>query len=96
MLHPVTLFAPPWTVAYQTPLFMEFSRQEYWGGLPFPSPWDLPNPRIKPWSPELQADSLPSEPPEKLIFYIFLNSYKIIECPKYSTLKESFLLENYN
>ena len=53
MLHPVTLFAPPWTVAYQTPLFMEFSRQEYWGGLPFPSPWDLPNPGIEPTSPAL-------------------------------------------
>ena len=41
-----------------------FSRHEYWSGLPFPSPGDLPNPGIKPWSPELQADSLPSEPPE--------------------------------
>ena len=41
------------------------SRQEYWSGLPFPSPVDLPNPGIKPGSPELQADSLPSEPPGK-------------------------------
>ena len=44
---------------------MEFFRQEYWSGLPFPSPGDLPNPGIKPESPALQADSLPSEPPDK-------------------------------
>ena len=53
----------PWAVAYQGPLSMGFSRQEYWSGLPFPSPGDLPNPGIKPGSPALQADSLPSEPP---------------------------------
>ena len=46
-------------------LFIEFSRQEYWSGLPFPSPGDLPDPEIKPGSPTLQADSLPSEPPGK-------------------------------
>ena len=44
---------------------MEFSRQEYWSGLPFPSLWDLPNPGIEPRSPALQADSFPSEPPGK-------------------------------
>ena len=44
---------------------MEFSRQDYWSGLPFPSPGDLPNPGIKPGSPELQADSLPSKSPGK-------------------------------
>ena len=55
----------PWTVAYQTPLFMEFSRQEYWSGLPFSSPGDLPDPGIEPRSPALQADSLQSEPPGK-------------------------------
>ena len=54
---------PPWTVAYQTPLSMEFSRQEYWSGLPFPSPEDLLNPGIE---SALWADSLPSEPPGKL------------------------------
>ena len=53
----------PQTVAYKAPLPMEFSRQEYWSGLPFPSPGDLPDPRIKPGSPALQADTLPSEPP---------------------------------
>ena len=50
-----------WTVACQSPLSMGFSRQEYWSGLPFPSPGDLPNPGIEPWSPALQADSLPTE-----------------------------------
>ena len=60
----VWLFATPWTVAYQAPLSMEFSRQ-YWSGLPFPSPGDLPNPGIKPRSPELQADTLPFESPGK-------------------------------
>ena len=44
---------------------MEFSGQEYWSGLPFPSPGDLPDPGIEPGSPALQADSLPSEPPGK-------------------------------
>ena len=48
-------------------LLMEFSRQEYWSGLPFPSPGDLPDPGIEPRSPALQADSLPSEPPGKPI-----------------------------
>ena len=59
------LFTTPWTAAYQAPPSMEFSRQEYWSGLPFPSPGDLPNPGIKPGSPALQADALPSEPPGK-------------------------------
>ena len=53
--------ATPWTVARQVPLSMGFSRQEFWSGLPFPSPRDLPDPRIKPGSPALQADSLPTE-----------------------------------
>ena len=53
--------ATPWTVAHQAPLSMGFSRQEYWSGLPFPSPEDLPDPRIKPRSPVLQAYSLPTE-----------------------------------
>ena len=48
----------PWTVACQAPRSMGFSRQEYWSGLPFPSPGDLPNPGIEPGSPALQADSL--------------------------------------
>ena len=52
----------PWNVACQAPLSMELSRQEYWRGLPFPSPEDLHDPRIEPGSPALQADSLPFEP----------------------------------
>ena len=58
---------PPWTVTYQALLFMGFSRQGYWSGLPFPSPGDLPNLGIKPGSPAWQVDSLPSEPPRKFI-----------------------------
>ena len=68
------LFATPWTAAHQAPLSMRFSRQGYWSGLPFPPPGDLPNPGIEPWSPALQADTLPTElqgkPPVK---YLKLN-----------------------
>ena len=59
------LFETPWTIAYQAPLSMGFSRQGYWSGLPFPSPGDLPNPGIEPGSLALQTDALPSEPPGK-------------------------------
>ena len=62
-LSRVRLFVTPWTVAHQALLSMEFSRQEYWSGLPFPSPGFLPNSGIEPGSPELQADALPSDPP---------------------------------
>ena len=55
-LSRVRLLATPWTVAYQAPPPMEFSRREYWSGVPFPSPGDLPNPGIEPRSPALQAD----------------------------------------
>ena len=65
MLHCILLFATLWTVVQQGPLFMEFPRQEYWSGLSFPPPGDLPHPGIESWSPALQADSLPSEPPGK-------------------------------
>ena len=61
----------PWTVAHQAPLSMGFFRQEYWSGLPFPSPGNLPDPGIESRSPVLQADSLPSEPfisPTSLFF----------------------------
>ena len=64
-LSHVRLFAAPWTIAYQAPPSMEFSRQEYWSGLPFPSPEDLPNPGMEPGSPAFQADTLLSEPPGK-------------------------------
>ena len=60
-LSRVRLFGTPWTVAYQAPLSMGFSRQEYWSGMPFPSPGDLPDPGIEPRSPSLEADALTSE-----------------------------------
>ena len=72
LLSSVQLFGTPWTVAYQAPPSMGFSRQEYCSGLPFPSSGDLPNPGIEPKSeiepryPAFQADALTSEPPGKL------------------------------
>ena len=71
VLGHVQLSATPWTVARQAPLSMEFPRQEYWRGLPFPPPAILPSPGIKPESPvspALQADSLPAEPSGKQCF----------------------------
>ena len=61
-LSGVWLFATPWTVAYQAPQSMAFSRQEYWSGSPFPSPRALPDPGIEPESPALWADAFPFEP----------------------------------
>ena len=61
-LHRVRLFVAPWTVAHQAPLYVEFSRQEYWSGLPFPSPRDLPNPGIEPRSPALAVRFFTTEP----------------------------------
>ena len=60
----------PWTLAHQAPLSMGFSGREYWSGLPFASPGDLPDPGIEPASPALQTDSLLSEPPGKYLFSI--------------------------
>ena len=87
-LSRVQLFATPWTVAHQAPPSMGFSRQEYWSGLPFPSPGDLPDPGIKPMSPALEADALTSEPPRKpnsdkwIYFFSLTNIYRIlIICP---------------
>ena len=71
-LSRVRLFATPWTVAYHAPPSMGFSRQEYWSGLPFPSPGDLPNPGIEPGSPAFQADALTSEPPGKPMWFSLL------------------------
>ena len=78
-LSRVQLFATPWTVAYKAPVCMEFSRQEYWSGLPFPSPGDLPHSGIKPRSPTLQADALPSEPPGKPTSFRTLLKYHLLE-----------------
>ena len=73
-LSHVQFFATPWTVAYQAPSSMGFSRQECWSGLPFPSPGDLPDPGIEPGSATLQADALPSEPPGKVELLIILTT----------------------
>ena len=64
-------FVTLWTVAHQAPLSLEFSRQEYWSGLTCLSLGDLPNPGMEPRSPTLQADTLPSEPPGRLILLDF-------------------------
>ena len=68
-LSRVRLFATLWTVGHQAPLSMEFSRQVYWTGLPFPSPGDLLDPVIEPGSPAMQADTLLSELPGKHLVY---------------------------
>ena len=65
LLSRVWLFATPWTAAHQAPLSIEFPRQEHWSGLPFPSPWDLPNPGIKPTLSALADRFFTTEPPGK-------------------------------
>ena len=67
LLSRVRLLVTPWTVAHQAPLSMEFPRQEYWSGLPFPSPGDLPNPRVEPSSPALADGFFTTAPPGKPI-----------------------------
>ena len=67
-LSRIRLFVTLWTVAYRAPPSIGFSRQEYWSGLPFPSPEYLPDPGIEPGSPALEADTLTSEPPGKPFF----------------------------
>ena len=74
LLSRVRLFATPWAVAYQAPLSMKFSRQEYGSGLPYPSSGDLSNPGIEPRSPALQAHTLPFEPPGKPMLLLLLLS----------------------
>ena len=71
----------PWTVVHQAPLCMGFSRQEYWNGLPFPPPGDLPDPGIKPGSPvspALQADSLPAKPSVKPLGWLLNFSVQVL------------------
>ena len=80
LLSRVRLFATPRTVAYQAPQSMEFSRKEYWSGLPFPFQRDLPNPGIKPGSPALQADALPSEPPGKPLGSSWIRAQTRVSC----------------
>ena len=76
MLSRVQLFVTPWTVACQAPLSMGFSRQAYWSGWLFPPPGHLPEPGIKPVSPALQVDSLPTVPPRKPSSPYFINMLK--------------------
>ena len=80
-LSRVRLFATPWTIAYQASPSMGFSRQEYWNGLPFPSPGDLPDPGIK---PALEADALTSEHPG-----VFLRTYSEWYLMLYTNLHNS-------
>ena len=70
----------PWTVACQAPLSLEFFRQEYWSGLPIPSPGDLPDPRIELSSPALHADSFPSEPQGKPLKNMEVPQETIVKC----------------
>ena len=104
-LSHVRLFATPWTIASQAPLSMGFSRQEYWSGLPFPSPGDLPNPGVEPGSPALQADALSSQPPGKpkrdLWHNIKHTNIRIIGVPEeekkkgYEKIFEEIIVENF-
>ena len=75
-LRHVRLFVTPWTITCQVFLSMEFSRQEYWSELPFASPGDLPDPRLKPRSPEFQADSLLAVLPRSSFVYTMQSSWK--------------------
>ena len=87
----VWVFATPWTAAHQGSLSMGFSRQEYWSGLPFPSPGDPPNPRMEPGSPVLQVDSLPPEPPGKPTCFVLRTDGSVKEGMSimHSTLKST-------
>ena len=98
LLRHVWVFATPWTVTYQAPLSMGFSRQEYWSGLPFPSPGHLPNPEIEPGSPALQADALASEPQGIFFFKISRPHdfrWRIWVSCIYRCLEKGGLLNNY-
>ena len=75
------LFVTKWTVAYQASPSMGFSRQEYWSGLPLPSPGDLPDPGIALRSPALRADALPSEPPGKPQYPYYTAAKSLQSCP---------------
>ena len=73
MLSHIDSLQPPWTVACQAPLSMEFSRQEYWSGLPPPNPEDLPNPGVELMSPAMAGNSLSFQPPGKPITAILIH-----------------------
>ena len=75
----MSIFVSPWTVAHQVPLFMEFSRQEYWNGLPFPSPGTLPDPGIEPASPALASRLFVTEP-DKMWLLCYLGLFAATVC----------------
>ena len=90
----------PWAVAHQAPPSMEFSRQDYWSGLPFPSPGDLPDPGIEPRSPALRPAALLSEPPGNplytnkwihkcILMYLYYKCYSTVKRKKYWLMYES-------
>ena len=98
VLSCVWLFETPWTGVHQAPLYMEFSRQEYWNGLPFPPPADLPDPGIRPASPvspALQADSLPLKPSGNWKNKMRTEKSLIIWCMKESDTTEWLSLMNF-
>ena len=87
-LSRVGLSVTPWIVAQQVLPSMGFSRQEYWSGLPFPSPGDLPSSGIEPASPALQADALTSEPPGIPPTYIYIDRCNSVKCTQMSCSKQ--------
>ena len=84
-LSRVRLFATPWSAASQAPLSLGFSRQEYWSGLPLPSPGDLPTSEIELGSPTLQADALLSKPPGKPMINPQVKSYVTVKVERFSS-----------
>ena len=84
-LSRVRLFATPWSAASQAPLSLGFSRQEYWSGLPLPSPGDLPTSEIEPGSLTLQADALLSKPPGKPMINPQVKSYVTVKVERFSS-----------
>ena len=93
----VQLAVTAWTIACQPPLSMAFSRKEYWSGLPFPFPGDLPGSETEPGSPAWQAESLPTEPPEKPINQNELVQFllqSLIFIPHVSTIQQIFTITN--
>ena len=87
-LSRVRLFATPWTVAYQAPLSMGFSRQWYWSGLPFPSPADLPNPGIERGLPHCRQTlyCLSHQGSQKNIYFCFIDYVKVFDCVDHNKL----------
>ena len=94
-LSHVRLFVTPWTIAHQAPPSMGSSRQEYWSGLPFPSPGDLPDPGIEPRSPIMQADALTSDPPGKQRPKCKAKYYKLLDKNKGRILYDIIFLDQF-